>query len=62
MPLDDPNFVAGDLRAVLDRLQGEVIMDRDNLTLRGLVALTVRVRANAQKASMYAQAFPDPSS
>ncbi len=41
LPLDDPNFVAGNLRAVLDRLRGEVIMDRDNLTLRGLVALTV---------------------
>ncbi len=59
--LDDPSFVASDLRAVLDRLQGEVIMDRDNLTLRGLVALTVPVSVDEQKASVCAQAFPDPS-
>ena len=60
LPLDDPNFVAGDLTAVLDRLQGEVIMDRDNLTLRGLVALTVPVSVTEQKAGVCAQAFPDP--
>ncbi len=60
LPLDDPNFVAGELRAVLDRLQGEVIMGRDNLTLRGLVALTVPVSVDEQKANVCAQAFSDP--
>ena len=35
-------------------------MDRDNLTLRGLVALTVPVSVTEQKAGVCAQAFPDP--
>jgi hypothetical protein len=60
-PMDDPDFVAGNLRAVLDRLQGEVMMDRDNLALRGLVALTVPFSVNEQKASGGAQASLDPS-
>ena len=61
LPLDDPDFVAGDLRTVLDRLQGEVIMDRERLTLRGLVALAVPVSVSEQKASVCAQASPEPS-
>ncbi len=61
LPLDDPDFVAVNLRAVLDRLQGEVMMDRDNLALRGLVTLTVPFSDNAQKARGYAQASPDPT-
>ncbi len=59
MPLDDPNFAVGMLKDVLDRLQGEVIMDRNNLTSRGLVALTVPVSISEQKANVCAQASPD---
>ena len=58
--MNDPDFVAGNLRAVLDRLQGEVMMDRDNLVLRGLVALTVPFSVNEQKASVGAQESLDP--
>lgn len=56
LPLDDPNFVADNLKAVLDRLQGEVIIDRDNLALRGLVALIVPVSVDEQKDKLCAQA------
>ncbi len=60
LPLDDPDFVAGNLKAVLDRLQGEVMMDQDSLALRGLVALTVPFSFNEQEPRGYAQASPDP--
>ena len=59
LPLCDPDFVAENLKAVLDRLQGEVIMDRDGLALRGLLALTAPVSIDEQRASGCAQAFPD---
>ncbi|MCI0791033.1 MAG: hypothetical protein J4O02_04610, partial [Chloroflexi bacterium] len=60
LPLDDENFVAGELKAVLNRLQGEVIMGRDNLALRGLLALTVPVSVNKQKTEECAQASTSP--
>ncbi len=60
LPLDDPDFVAGNLKAVLDRLQGEVMMDQDSLALRGLVALTVPFSFNEQEPRGCAQASPDP--
>ena len=49
------------VRAVLDKLQCEVIMGRDNLALRGFVAITVPVSVNEQKANGCAQVFSGPS-
>ena len=59
LPLDDPDFVAENLTAVLDRLQGEVTMNRDNLALRGMVAVTVPDGVQEKKVSEYAHAFSD---
>ena len=56
LPLDDPALVAGDLQAVLDRLHGEVIIGRDDLTLQGLVAMTVPASESEPGGDEYAQA------